>query len=71
MGTALRSGDDDRVRDSGAILNIAKLYVGPYPFLHVYEQPVYMTVFWIFAIIGGNVLIARLVQMVYNRRIRK
>lgn len=53
------------------ILNIAKLYVGPYPFLHVYEQPVYMTVFWIFAIIGGNVVIARLVQMVYNRRIRK
>ena len=52
------------------ILNIAKLYVGPYPFLHVYEQPVYMSVFWILAIIGGNVLIARLVQMVYNRRIK-
>ena len=52
------------------ILNIAKLYVGPYPFLHVYEQPVYMSVFWILAILGGNVVIARLVQMVYNRCIK-
>ena len=35
------------------ILNISHLIVGPYPFLHVYEQPVYITILWCIIIIGG------------------
>lgn len=52
-------------------LNIAKLYVGPYPFLHVYEQSVAASVFWMIVILGGDALIAVLLQKVYNGRIRK
>lgn len=39
------------------ILNIAKVIVGPYPFLHVYEQPVYMSIIWGFVVIGFAFLI--------------
>lgn len=52
-------------------LNIAKRYVGPYPFLHVYEQSVLQSVLWFLAILGGNALIAVLVKKVYDRCIRK
>ncbi len=40
------------------ILNILRKLDGPYPFLHVYEQPVYMSVIWFIAIIGGSYLLA-------------
>ena len=40
-----------------ALLNTAKLLYGPYPFLLVYEQPVYMSVVWFFAIHGIALLI--------------
>ena len=53
------------------VLNITKLYVGPYSFFHVYEQPLWKTMFWLVVILGGNYVIARLVQMIYNRRTRK
>lgn len=33
-------------------LNIAKIMYGPYPFLHVYEQSIGMSVFYVFLIIG-------------------
>ena len=36
------------------ILNIIRLMYGPYPFLHVYEQPIYMTFIWFISIIGGS-----------------
>ena len=39
------------------ILNIAKLIVGPYPFLHVYEQPVYMSLIWGFVVLSLAFLI--------------
>lgn len=53
------------------VLNMTKLYVGPYAFFHVYEQPRWKTIFWLVVILGGNYLIARLVQMIYNRRAGK
>jgi hypothetical protein len=31
---------------------------GPYPFLHVYEQPVYMSIIWFAAILGGAYFMA-------------
>ncbi len=39
-------------------LNIAKVMDGPYPFLHVYEQPVYMSIIWFAAILGGAYFMA-------------
>lgn len=33
-------------------LNIARVLYGPYPFLLVYEQPVWASVLWVFAIFG-------------------
>ncbi len=39
-------------------LNIARLTVGPYFFLHVYEQPVYMSVFWCVVVLGGAYALA-------------
>lgn len=38
-------------------LNIAKIMYGPYPFLHVYEQSIGMSVFYVFLIIGIAYLI--------------
>lgn len=49
-------------------LNIAKVMEGPYPFLYVYKQPVYMSVIWVAVIIGGAYLIARLLGYA-NRRL--
>ncbi len=39
-------------------LNYLNLMYGPYPFLHVHEQPWFMTLLWIVIIFGGNYLIA-------------
>jgi hypothetical protein len=44
-------------------LNIARVMKGPYPFLHVYEQPVYMSVIWLAVILAGAYLIARLIAL--------
>jgi hypothetical protein len=35
------------------ILNIAKVVVGPYPFLMVYNQPIWASVAWCIGILGG------------------
>ena len=43
-------------------LNLARVLVGPYPFLRVYAQPVLASVFWCFAILGGALLVAFLLQ---------
>lgn len=34
------------------VLNIAKIVHGPYPFLYVYEQPLFMSVMWFVVIVG-------------------
>lgn len=38
-------------------LNIAKMMHGPYSFLYVYEQPIWMSVMYVFLIIGIAYLI--------------
>lgn len=35
------------------LLNILKIWHGPYPFLYVYEQPVWLSLLWAVLIIGG------------------
>lgn len=40
------------------ILNIAKVMYGPYPFLYVYAQPVYVSILWFFVIMAFAYLIA-------------
>ncbi|HPF53799.1 MAG TPA: hypothetical protein PLM48_04040 [Clostridia bacterium] len=52
------------------ILNIAKLLVGPYPFLHIYEQPWYMSIVWIAVILGMATLLAWLLWLL-NRAVGK
>lgn len=47
-------------------LNACKVIHGPYPFLYVYEQPFYMSVFWFVTIVGLGFLIALVL-----RKIRK
>ena len=42
---------------------IAKVIEGPYPFLYVYKQPVYMSVLWCVIILGGAYLIALLLWL--------
>lgn len=42
-------------------LNLARLLRGPYPFLYVYEQPVYMSVVWCIVICGFAWILAFLV----------
>ncbi|MCH3943309.1 MAG: hypothetical protein WAY93_09825 [Atopobiaceae bacterium] len=39
--------------------NVARLMVGPYPFLRVYEQPVWASVLWCLLVVGGAYLLAR------------
>ena len=39
-------------------MNYIRAYIGPYPFLYIYIQPVYMTVIWMIVIVGGAGLIA-------------
>lgn len=38
--------------------NVAKMYKGPYPFLYVYEQPLWTSCMWVVVILGGALLIA-------------
>ena len=42
-------------------LNILKVWHGPYPFLLVYEQPVWMSFVWFIIVFGGAALISWLV----------
>lgn len=51
-------------------LNVLKLLHGPYPFLYVYEQPVYMSVVWTVVIISGALLIAGIIYKIINWRNR-
>lgn len=44
------------------ILNILGAVDGPYPFLRVMNQPVYMSFVWFFVIVGGALFLAALIQ---------
>lgn len=41
------------------VLNILRVVDGPYPYLRVYNQPIYMSVIWSFIILGSAYAIAR------------
>lgn len=43
-------------------LNIIRALIGPYPFLFVHNQPVYMSVIWFIVIVGGAFFLALLLQ---------
>ena len=49
------------------ILNISKVVHGPYPFLYVYEQPIYMSIVWGIVIPGIAWIIAIIIRLVKNR----
>jgi hypothetical protein len=49
------------------ILNILKFINGPYPFLHVYNQPVFVSILWIIGILGGAYLIALSIKEITKR----
>ena len=51
------------------ILNITKVITGPYPFLHVYEQPIYMSILWVFIILGATLLISFLLKVINNHKL--
>ena len=45
------------------VLNIAKIWHGPYPFLWIYEQPIWLTLVWFIVIPGGAYGIAKLLLL--------
>ena len=49
------------------LLNYLKLIEGPYPFLLVYEQSIFMSIFWIILILGMAYLVALLLRKIYVR----
>jgi len=53
------------------ILNIAKIMYGPYPFLYVYEQPIWMTCIWIIVILAMAALLSFLLYLPAKIRRKK
>lgn len=49
-------------------MNIAHLWVGPYPFLLVYNQPIWASIAWSIGILGGAYLIARVLIIRKTRK---
>lgn len=45
------------------VLNIAKIWHGPYPFLWVYEQPIWASVMWVVVILAGAFGLAKLLLL--------
>lgn len=52
---------------AAVVLNIAGIIEGPYPFLHVYEQPFFMSVLWFVLILGGAYAAALLIAFLRRR----
>ena len=52
-------------------LNILKVYEGPYPFLMVYKQPVYMSIIWFILIVGGAFRIGKGIMWIKNMQMHK
>jgi hypothetical protein len=49
------------------ILNVLKVTTGPYPFLMVYKQTIYLSFFWIILIMGGSFGFAYLIWYLNNK----
>ena len=47
-------------------LNILKVIVGPYPFLRIYENPIYATLIWIVVLEGGAILLGMGLEKLKN-----
>ena len=47
----------------GITMNILRLWDGPYPFLQVYNQPVWASIGWAIVILGAAYIIARLLLL--------
>ena len=52
-------------------LNILRVVEGPYPFLLVYENPIYMSLFWIVIIEGGALFLGFLLEKIKCKLWRK
>lgn len=48
-------------------LNITRTISGPYPFLRVHDQPLWMSFVWVAVILGTACLIAAVMRLLYNR----
>ena len=48
-------------------LNVLRIWHGPYPFLYVYEQPVWLSIVWFVVIMGAAFLIAVLLRLLHKR----
>jgi hypothetical protein len=49
------------------VLNLLRVLDGPYPFLRVYSQPVYMSILWMTVILGSAYGIAALLRKLANQ----
>ena len=53
------------------ILNILRVVKGPYPFLMVYDQPIYMSIIWFILIVGGAFGLSMLIMWIKNKQQNK
>jgi len=49
------------------LLNIFRILEGPYPFLMVYKQPIYMSIIWILLLEGGAYLLSIVLYKIKKR----
>ena len=49
------------------ILNVLNIVEGPYPFLMVYKNSIYISFIWLFAIIGGTFTISKIIEIAKNK----
>jgi len=52
------------------ILNVVKVVEGPYPFLKVYDQPVYASILYFIGILGSAYAFSKLIQWINNKIIK-
>ena len=53
------------------ILNILRVVKGPYPFLMVHDQPIYMSIIWFIIIVGGAFALSMLIMWIKNKQENK
>lgn len=53
------------------ILNILRVVKGPYPFLMVHDQPIYMSIIWFILIVGGAFGLSMLIMLIKNKQENK
>ncbi len=51
------------------LLNAVVLVEGPYFFLRVHEQSIFVTLFWIVVMLGGNYVLSWLIMKAYNKNV--